>query len=671
MKSTIEDLVAGWSDEYKKLAAPAIKEIQRLLAAGDAPDSAVRKAFYKFGIDEKLAGTLLDSATKAAARGLGIPGASANQSARDKLERLPWTPDNMPLSQRLHGASATMRQRIVSEIDGALAQGGNWKAIAKNLYDGYGFPTTINSAALPTYLDELLKASRTMDNGAELRAALRKANRQIKLLGQDGAPNQALKAAYRQIVRAVESGSDKRIDNAVRVGVEEKSRYHAERIARTEIARAWSEGFWAEHGPEELTVAVAWKLSSRHPIYDICDFHAHANLYGLGPGVYPKDRAPRLPAHPHCTCHLSPVFDGEVGQPDVDPQHVLRRGADFLRGLDDYERQRLLTIEGEKAWRAGDSWQNQLRNWQGHGDNRPRLTKEDFTLPAPNGLKQKIDALRNGNSAFGDVDDLIKLGTLIDEEIAASQALQQALQTETSAQQAVDKTRRGYLDANAAYSAKTIEYGAVLDSYTLYDNARKAHAEALKAKAAAHADALKEALSQIRELGPSTPQPWTKGSKKDAVALFNEMAPYMPRTWLEESARTPMLAKTVKRGFYLHSGKYGIAEYALSGTRSVAAHEFGHRVERVVPGVLAIESAYYARRTANEQLQWLGPGYRKTEHARKDKFTNAYIGKDYHGTAYEILSMGLEGTVYGGNGLGINTVDPETRRLILGIMGAR
>lgn len=388
-KITIEDLVAGWSDEYKKLAAPAIKEIQRLLAAGDTPDSAVRKAFYKYGIDEKLASTLLTSATRAAEIGLGIPGAAAKQSARDKLERLPWTPDNMPLSQRLHGAGTTMRQKIIGEIDGALAKGSNWKAIAKNLYDGYGFPTTIGSAALPQYMDELLKASRTMDNGAELRAALRKANRQIKLLGQDDAPNQALKAAYKKIVRAVETGSDKAIDNAVRVGVEEKSRYHAERIARTEIARAWAEGFWAEHGPEELTVAVKWKLSSRHPIYDICDFHAHADLYGLGPGVYPKDRAPRLPAHPHCNCLFSPVFDGEVGQPDLDPQHVLRRGADFLRGLDDYERQRLLTIEGEKAWRAGDSWQNQLRNWQGHGDNRPRLTKEDFTLPAAAPVKTR------------------------------------------------------------------------------------------------------------------------------------------------------------------------------------------------------------------------------------------------------------------------------------------
>lgn len=668
-KITIEDLVAGWSDEYKKLAAPAIKEIQRLLAAGDTPDSAVRKAFYKYGIDEKLASTLLTSATRAAEIGLGIPGAAAKQSARDKLERLPWTPDNMPLSQRLHGAGTTMRQKIIGEIDGALAKGSNWKAIAKNLYDGYGFPTTIGSAALPQYMDELLKASRTMDNGAELRAALRKANRQIKLLGQDDAPNQALKAAYKKIVRAVETGSDKAIDNAVRVGVEEKSRYHAERIARTEIARAWAEGFWAEHGPEELTVAVKWKLSSRHPIYDICDFHAHADLYGLGPGVYPKDRAPRLPAHPHCNCLFSPVFDGEVGQPDLDPQHVLHRGADFLRGLDDYERQRLLTIEGEKAWRAGDSWQNQLRNWQGHGDNRPRLTKEDFTLPAANGLKQKVDALRQGNSAFGDTDDLIKLGTLIDEEIAANAALTKASAEADRLQAEYLRVRSEYADWDtwsAKYDTATKRNQYHVDKTAIYE----AKLAAEKARETAHANALKEALAQIREIGPRYAQPWAKGSKQDARALFDEMAPYMPRAWLDASAATPMLAKTVKRGFYRHHGKDGNAEYALSGGRSVAVHEFGHRVERVVPGVIAVEYGYYRRRTAGEQLTWLGPGHGKAERTRKDKFAHAYIGKDYGGTAYELLSMGLEGAVYGNHGLGVNAIDPEMRRWILGIMGA-
>jgi len=38
----------------------------------------------------------------------------------------------------------------------------------------------------------------------------------------------------------------------------------------------------------------------------------------------------------------------------------------------------------------------------------------------------------------------------------------------------------------------------------------------------------------------------------------------------------------------------------------------------------------------------LGSGYGKDELTRKDKFIDAYMGKDYRGQASEILSMGLQ-----------------------------
>jgi hypothetical protein len=55
-----------------------------------------------------------------------------------------------------------------------------------------------------------------------------------------------------------------------------------------------------------------WKLSPTHKIRDICDDLANQNKYGLGPGVFPKDKVPRRKAHPQCMCYLVPVLATEI-----------------------------------------------------------------------------------------------------------------------------------------------------------------------------------------------------------------------------------------------------------------------------------------------------------------------------------------------------------------------
>lgn len=106
--------------------------------------------------------------------------------------------------------------------------------------------------------------------------------------------------------------SDKAIDNAIKAAVEEKSRYAAERIARTESARAWYQGFIADTMDNSDIVAYRWVESNRHPTEDICDLYAKEDLHGMGAGVFPKDKAPELPAHPHCLCHYEKVYKAEI-----------------------------------------------------------------------------------------------------------------------------------------------------------------------------------------------------------------------------------------------------------------------------------------------------------------------------------------------------------------------
>lgn len=81
-----------------------------------------------------------------------------------------------------------------------------------------------------------------------------------------------------------------------------------------------------------------------------------------------------------------------------------------------------------------------------------------------------------------------------------------------------------------------------------------------------------------------------------------------------------------------------------------AIHELIHRMEYTHSGLLQAEKVFYKRRTENEKLTKLSDiypdlAYKDFEVTKKDKFIDAYMGKDYNGKAYELLTMGLE-TLY-------------------------
>ena len=302
MSDIIDRITSRWADEYLRQAAPVIAKIKELLAKGVPIAQAVDLAFAATGFSGKIADKLKQSLGESAGAGFGATlSLDMKLAIGSKLFELPWTADKMKLSTRLHGTDAAMRQSIVSAIESQVKAGTNWVQLARKLYDGYGFPETIKRADLPEYMDRLVKAAQTANPGdlAGVKRLARIAKRNIDKLAQNDAPTRALKAAYVQLWEKAQKGSQKALSNAIEVAVNEKSRYYAERIARTELSRSWSEGFWVKHYDDPDVAAVRWKLGSRHPKFDICDMHAKADLYGMGPGTYPKGANPPHPAHPH------------------------------------------------------------------------------------------------------------------------------------------------------------------------------------------------------------------------------------------------------------------------------------------------------------------------------------------------------------------------------------
>ena len=49
---------------------------------------------------------------------------------------------------------------------------------------------------------------------------------------------------------------------------------------------------------------MRWRLSNRHPIWDVCNLLAQQDLYRMGQGVYPAEQLPPKP-HPNCICYTT------------------------------------------------------------------------------------------------------------------------------------------------------------------------------------------------------------------------------------------------------------------------------------------------------------------------------------------------------------------------------
>lgn len=131
----------------------------------------------------------------------------------------------------------------------------------------------------------------------------------------------------------------------------------------TEGARAYYDAFMAQYESDDAVTAFRWRKSSRHPVFDICDLYAEADLYGLGKGVFPKDKAPGLPAHPHCLCHYSPVYASEL-EGKTEKDNVQAGGAKYIRSLTKSRKEALLGVKGAKEYAVDGDWRKHARGWQ-------------------------------------------------------------------------------------------------------------------------------------------------------------------------------------------------------------------------------------------------------------------------------------------------------------------
>lgn len=378
----LAQLINKLNKSWRKDAKKAVAYLQRLIASGmkfeEALDNVQRHYGKLFTLPE-----LKPALVEAAAYAYGIVPTMLTKAQVESMgEELAdkWDESGMTLSEKLHGVGVKMRGAIVSTLQEQMRRNKTWTEAARALYDGYGDDSQnvynggkdiISKQDLPKYLQKVREAT---GNDLQALAEQRQAIDNINRLAKNGAPNKALQAAYNKLLEAVQKGNEKAIEKAVEVAVNEKSRYVAERITRTEMARAWADGFIAKIKDDADIVAVKFKLSSRHPVFDICDMYAKADMYGLGAGIYPKDKLPPLPVHPHCLCRYVEVIEGEVDMQQQRDQ-VQEAGDKWLNSLPESRRAQVLGRKGLKAWEDGKDWRKYMRGYAGLREVKSRLNE--------------------------------------------------------------------------------------------------------------------------------------------------------------------------------------------------------------------------------------------------------------------------------------------------------
>lgn len=301
-------------------AREALADLLTMIADGMVARDAVAVVMEKFG--EAMAQTL--------ARAL----AAVTGEAKDAAAAQALQVGRVTLSARMYLEAAETGEVVQGIVNRHLQGYADARALARELYEGYTFrapdaePLQMSprNDRLPRYLRDVLRT----EPGVERAMAARFAQIQV-----NGLATPALRAAYSELLDAIswaEQGPGaKALENRLRVAFYERTRYFAQRIAQTEIHRAFNLRQAAELMADADVEFVQIRRAPGRGAPCICTLYTGRDVYGLGAGVYPKGKAPLSPYHPFCRCVVSPRLDltgkrTKAADPDADAYFLRRLG---------------------------------------------------------------------------------------------------------------------------------------------------------------------------------------------------------------------------------------------------------------------------------------------------------------------------------------------------------
>lgn len=358
-RSPISKLVNRFSDSYSVIVAKVLEYTRKAMNSGASPDVAVAVAIEKVGVGKSIRNAILKEVVTALKIGASVKISVDPVAVRAWYMNTAYDPTGVQIQ-------TSLRSTLIKTIKQSQKTGEAWRSAAQRLHD-----VGVSRSDIANDVKLLLDAAKDSYKLAGDAIGYRRYQAQIKAVQRRidrlvDPSTSKLKRAYQDVVDAAKSGSEKALENATKYAAYFKERYNAERIARTEISRSYGQSFFSENLSDPDCIGYRSSTSSNHIKVDICDFHAKADLYGMGPGCYPIKKGPPYPYHPHCTCILTPIFSGEAGQ--FNP----KAGKTFLSKISADERRAMLGSSGASDFERsnGRQWQSQLKNWNGQEDHR-------------------------------------------------------------------------------------------------------------------------------------------------------------------------------------------------------------------------------------------------------------------------------------------------------------
>jgi len=147
---------------------------------------------------------------------------------------------------------------------------------------------------------------RTMENTIARNIQLGKSARSLGKQFLEFADQQPVQLS-KEMQRFIADLAPEDAQRAIEKYVKKKLDYNATRVARTEIQRAYRTSYVEQAKSLPFVKGIKWNRSRTEYDCSVCENLAIADLYDLGPGIYPPDKVPIVP-HPHCRCYYTTVL---------------------------------------------------------------------------------------------------------------------------------------------------------------------------------------------------------------------------------------------------------------------------------------------------------------------------------------------------------------------------
>lgn len=294
------------------------------------------------------------------------------QASRDRHAAVQRRVDMRGRLRRVRNTTAT---GIVKELGEARAAGESAIQASRRIERVAGAEL---QQRLPRFVRELRDAARSAPQGSAVREAV---ERHRSALNRNAtSPEFSMRRANKELLREIQRASAADIDAVIERWVEKKAAYRARVIARTEGQRAFAQSYIERAQRNRGVVAFRWVLSPSHPRPDICDVHASFDG-GYGPGTYPKDSPPVLPAHPNCICSLRTVLVDAQGRAPARGAADADLGS-ALERLPESTQRAVLGPRRFEALRSGQARASDLfRPQEGWGTQRVATVEEVASTP--------------------------------------------------------------------------------------------------------------------------------------------------------------------------------------------------------------------------------------------------------------------------------------------------